>query len=87
MQTPKADSSGMRRENEQGPGVGADLFGLVAEEISAPAPLGTPDEQRRLLIAELRGLIERDDYEVDPGAVAEAIMDESGHFSFIDWRD
>lgn len=87
MQTPEADPSPMRRKDDKGSSVDADLFGLVVDQIETPPPLGTPDEQRRLLLAELRGLIERDDYEVDPEAVAEAIIDESGRSLTIDWMD
>ena len=83
---PEADPSRMRHSDDSGSSIDGDLFGLVAEEIAAPPPpLGTPDEQRRLLLAELRELIEADAYEVDPNAVAESIIDKS--LGFIDWRD
>ena len=84
-ETPNADPSRMRDDDQKGPRT--DLFGLVVEDLRTPSPLGTKDEQRRMLLAELSGLIERGEYEVAPEAVAEAIIDESGRFELIDWRD
>lgn len=75
----------MRRKDERGSPVDGDLIGVVADHVAAPPSLGTPDEQRRVLLAELRSLIEADDYQVDPRAVAEAIIDES--LGFVHWID
>ena len=77
----------MRDKEEEATPVGADPFGLVAGQLDAPPPLWSADEERRALISELRSLIASDDYEVDPEAVAEAIIDESGRFRVIDWLD
>lgn len=73
--------------DDRGQGETSDPFGLDSETAEAPPPLWEPGEERRALIAELRALIERDDYDVPADRVAGAIIDATGKFPIIDWLD
>lgn len=82
----KADPLVMRDDKDSP--LGADPFGSTDQGTEAPPArlLGT-SEGRLQLLAELRGLIEEDAYEVDADVVAEAIMEENGLYRLINWED
>ncbi len=73
----------MRPVDGKRPPIDRHVFDSIVARIETPS--GPSGDERRALLDDLRDLIERGRYRVEPEAVAEAIVREAGFV--IDWWD